>query len=82
MLVRSRAIPPAGRAFKSCGAMPQVLVVDDDPMCLKVVSSMLQRCTYQGARLTMNCKEAGTGQAGQLSLPVRPLATPASRPSP
>lgn len=28
---------------------PQVLVVDDDPMCLKVVSAMLQRCHYEGA---------------------------------
>lgn len=25
-----------------------VLVVDDDPMCLKVVSAMLQRCNYEG----------------------------------
>jgi PleD family two-component response regulator len=27
----------------------KVLVVDDDPMCLKVVSAMLRRCNYQGA---------------------------------
>ena len=26
----------------------QVLVVDDDLMCLKVVSAMLQRCSYEG----------------------------------
>lgn len=26
----------------------QVLVVDDDPMCLKVVSAMLKRCNYEG----------------------------------
>ena len=29
----------------------QVLVVDDDPMCLKVVSAMLQRCNYEGTPL-------------------------------
>lgn len=30
----------------------QVLVVDDDPMCLKVVSAMLQRCNYTGMLLS------------------------------
>ena len=26
----------------------KVLVVDDDPLCLKVVEHMLRRCNYQG----------------------------------
>ena len=26
----------------------RVLVVDDDPLCLRVVSMMLQRCNYTG----------------------------------
>jgi hypothetical protein len=32
---------------RGCSCL-QVLVVDDDPMCLKVVSAMLQRCHYEG----------------------------------
>ena len=35
----------------------QVLVVDDDMMCLKVVQAMLQRCSYEGeARCRPLCK--------------------------
>lgn len=47
--------PEGAAAGDDCAAGPfspsglRVLVVDDDPMCLKVVSSMLQRCTYQVA---------------------------------
>ena len=33
----------------------QVLVVDDDPMCLKVVSAMLKRCNYEGTPLPAPC---------------------------
>ena len=29
----------------------KVLVVDDDPLCLKVVEHMLRRCNYQGEPL-------------------------------
>lgn len=29
----------------------KVLVVDDDPLCLKVVSLMLQKCDYKGKQL-------------------------------
>ena len=28
----------------------KVLVVDDDPLCLKVVEHMLRRCNYQGVK--------------------------------
>ena len=27
----------------------RVIVVDDDPLCLRVVERMLQRCSYRGA---------------------------------
>ena len=27
----------------------KVMVVDDDPLCLKVVEHMLKRCSYSGA---------------------------------
>jgi two-component response regulator (ARR-B family) len=30
----------------------KVLVVDDDPLCLKVVEHMLRRCNYQGGLAT------------------------------
>ena len=29
----------------------RVIVVDDDPLCLRVVERMLQRCSYRGAFL-------------------------------
>ena len=29
----------------------KVLVVDDDPLCLKVVEQMLRRCKYEGKRI-------------------------------
>lgn len=44
-----RLVPGSGSAadgFSPAGL--KVLVVDDDPMCLKVVSAMLKRCSYQG----------------------------------
>jgi hypothetical protein len=31
----------------------RVLVVDDDKLCLKVVSKMLQQCNYEGVRSYM-----------------------------
>lgn len=27
----------------------RVLVVDDDPLCLRIVDKMLKRCQYEGA---------------------------------
>jgi len=27
----------------------RVLVVDDDPLCLRIVEKMLKRCQYEGA---------------------------------
>ena len=32
----------------------KVLVVDDDPLCLKVVEHMLRRCNYQGELATLS----------------------------
>lgn len=29
----------------------KVMVVDDDPLCLKVVEHMLRRCSYTGGQL-------------------------------
>ena len=29
----------------------KVMVVDDDPLCLKVVEQMLRRCSYTGGQL-------------------------------
>ena len=31
----------------------KVLVVDDDPLCLKVVEHMLRRCNYQGGAASL-----------------------------
>lgn len=47
--VRLQHAPRHARMLKSLlQCLVQVLVVDDDPMCLKVVSAMLQRCHYEG----------------------------------
>lgn len=42
------AFPQGAPSFAS-----QVLLVDDDPMCLNVVSAMLRRCNYEGAGLPL-----------------------------
>ena len=52
-LTAASSVAPCGELaprllFTSPPAFVQVLVVDDDPMCLKVVSAMLQRCNYEG----------------------------------
>lgn len=37
-------------AWESLGLKQlRVLVVDDDKLCLKVISKMLQQCNYEGA---------------------------------
>ncbi len=45
----------SGAPWSSASGAPwpagmKVLVVDDDPLCLKVVSLMLQKCDYKGER--------------------------------
>lgn len=42
----------------------KVLVVDDDPLCLKVVSLMLQKCDYKGKQL---CNRPAILPSGQPS---------------
>lgn len=37
----------------------KVLVVDDDPLCLKVVEHMLRRCNYQGLATLSHRGEIG-----------------------
>ena len=32
----------------------RVLVVDDDPLCLRIVDKMLRRCQYEGAMARRN----------------------------
>lgn len=44
----------------------RVLVVDDDPLCLKVVAHMLQRCNYDG-----RCWEALGLHSGRRSRLIR-----------
>ena len=34
----------------------RVLVVDDDPLCLKIVEKMLKRCQYEGACLARHMR--------------------------
>jgi len=34
----------------------RVLVVDDDPLCLKIVEKILQRCQYEGACLARHMR--------------------------
>jgi hypothetical protein len=34
----------------------RVLVVDDDPLCLKITEQMLKRCNYEGAGLHIACQ--------------------------
>ena len=41
----THALPPAAAAAFPSGL--RVMVVDDDPLCLKVVEQMLKRCAYR-----------------------------------
>lgn len=34
----------------------RVLVVDDDPTCLRILEKMLRNCHYEGIKLTIYCK--------------------------
>lgn len=37
-----------GRNWENFPAGLRVLVVDDDPLCLKIIEQMLKRCNYEG----------------------------------
>jgi hypothetical protein len=41
----------------------KVLVVDDDPLCLKIIAQMLKTCDYEGACGRCRCFWAGDGPA-------------------
>lgn len=62
-----------GRSWSSKLPFPtglKVLVVDDDPLCLKVVEQMLRKCDYEGARRP--CARAALSLGGRVQ-PGRPL---------
>lgn len=56
----------------------RVLVVDDDPLCLKVIEQMLRRCNYEGTSFTAAC--AGLLHSLSTSGPCCPLLQPAHHP--
>lgn len=62
---RPLKVPP--RPPRPCS---QVLVVDDDPMCLKVVSAMLQRCNYEGGAAAPPARPPARRHAACAPLPA------------
>lgn len=44
-----------GRNWQNFPAGLKVLVVDDDPLCLKIIEQMLKRCNYEGMRVILAC---------------------------
>lgn len=82
------ATHPGGTIMAGDGESPKfpdglrVLVVDDDPLCLRVVEKMLKRCKFERAcsppcRLPFHPRDdggQGTGLPGRQSAPAPPLA--------
>lgn len=44
-----------GRNWQNFPAGLKVLVVDDDPLCLKIIEQMLKRCNYEGMEVVLCC---------------------------
>lgn len=59
----------------------RVLVVDDDPLCLKIVEKMLKRCQYEGACLARHMRPViGNLPSGtRISLGTRGVETAMER---
>lgn len=53
---KAAPVPGPVSGGEACVMFPaglRVLVVDDDPLCLKVVEQMLKHCNYQGRCLAL-----------------------------
>lgn len=53
----------------------RVLVVDDDPLCLKIIAQMLKRCDYEGEYWLVG--ESAAGQTMHTLLLILPRQPPA-----
>ena len=48
----------------------RVLVVDDDPLCLRIVEKMLKRCQYEGAAKSLSPRALSYLAKGNRRRPV------------